>query len=134
MAQHEASERQREALRFIVDFVRTHGYVPTVREIGAGRQGPGDHGPPRDIRGLIQETAMQTVSRREPEQDRCARLVRRIEQNEVALAEARALGLVRLPARIAQQTATLRAQLVGHRRTAAALMAAAGLVAESRAG
>lgn len=33
--QHEASDRQREALQFIVEFIRTHGYVPTVREIGA---------------------------------------------------------------------------------------------------
>lgn len=30
----EASARQRDALRFIVEFVRAHGYVPTVREIG----------------------------------------------------------------------------------------------------
>lgn len=34
VAQHEASDRQRDALRVIVEFVRTHGYPPTVREIG----------------------------------------------------------------------------------------------------
>lgn len=77
---------------------------------------------------------MQTANgRREPAcVDRCARLERRIAENEATLADARAQGLVRIPDRIARQTSTLRARLAGEQRAAAAWIAAAS-VAQSGA-
>lgn len=81
---------------------------------------------------------MQTANgRREPAYVErcalCAHLAQRIAQNEAAIEDARAQGLERIPGRIARQTSTLRARLAGERRKAAAMMAAAGAMAESGA-